>query len=336
MNETLTTPAIQKKQKAPHDIPYISRPNEISNDTYHNGSEYQDFISSTSLKHYMISPKYARWARENKKIKDSEALRFGSIYHDMLASLTNYGDLAGFEKAWAIFEPPVNPRTQQPFGATSQAYIDAYQQASIDADGRELYSQVEINKAKAMIEELLEGSKHLSSNIKRFIQNGKAEQSHFLTYQGQGFKYRTDLKTRKIILDWKTTTLEIPKIEHFPKQIIKLGYHISAAMYQFFEHELTDQWRKFYWVVQEKEPPYDFTILDSSEWTWYVHPDGEIEPKIGALEFIKLMEQHILCEEDQEWPGYSIFIQPDWKGYRIGKPGIPGYYKQREFGFYND
>ncbi len=334
MEETLTAPA--KKVQPSHDIPFISEPNEISNDTYHNGPEYQDFISSTSLKHYMVSPKYAKWARDNQQIKDSEALRFGSIYHDMLASITNYGDLTGFEKSWALFEPPVNKTTGKPYGSISQAFIEAYEQAKLEAGGRELCSESEKREVEYMLGELCNGNKHLSHIITRFLKNGKAEQSHFLHYQGQGFKYRTDLKTRKIILDWKTTTLENPKVEHFPKQIVKFGYHISAAMYQFLEHELTGQWRKFYWVVQEKEPPYDFTIMDSSEWTWEIHHTGEIEPKIGALEFIKLMEQHILCKENQEWPGYSIFIQPDWKGYRIGIPEVPGYYKQRDFGFYND
>lgn len=320
----------------PHDIPYISGPGEISNDIYHHGPEYKDFISSTSLKHYIVSPKYAKWAKDNQQIKDTEAIRFGSIYHDMLASITNYGDLSGFERAWALFEPPVNKTTGQPYGAASKAFNEAYEQAKIEAGGRELCSEAEKREAEYMLNELCGGNKHLSHIVKQFLKNGKAEQSHFLTYQDQGFKYRTDLKTRKIIADWKTTTLENPKVEHFPRQIIKFGYHISAAMYQFFEHELTGHWRKFFWIVQEKEPPYDFTILDASEWTWKINPGGEIVMGIGALEFIRLMEQHILCEENQEWPGYSIFIQPDWKNYRIGIPEVPGYYKNRDFNFYND
>ncbi|MBA7475654.1 hypothetical protein ES707_11026 [subsurface metagenome] len=187
-----------------------------------------------------------------------------------------------------------------------------------------------------MIQELIDGSAHLSPIIKQFLKNGKAEQSHFLKYQGVGFKYRTDLKTRKIILDWKTTALMNPKADNFSSQILKFGYHVSAAMYQFFEHELTGQWRKFYWVVQEKEPPYDFTILDASDWTWKINPSGEVEMGVGAIEFMRLLEEHIYCTENQEWPGYSIFIQPDWKEYRIGSPGVPGYYKNRELMFYNN
>lgn len=334
MEQTLTVPA--KKAKPLHDIPYISGPNEISNDTYHNGPEYQDFISSTSLKHYMVSPKYAKWARENKEIKESEALRRGSVYHDMLFSLINHGDFSYFNKKWAVFDPPINPKTNQPYGAATKKFLDEFELQKLDKGVDDLCGKNEMNEAKAMIQELLAGNNHLSHIIKQFLKNGKAEQSHFLQYQGIGFKYRTDLKTRKIILDWKTTTLENPKVEHFPRQIIKFGYHVSAAMYQFFEHELTGHWRKFYWVVQEKEPPYDFTILDANEWTWKVNPSGEIEMGVGALEFIRLLEQHILCEENQEWPGYSIFIQPDWKNYRIGIPEVPGYYKNRDFNFYND
>jgi hypothetical protein len=329
-----TTPA--PRPKPSHEIPYISAPAEIENDTYHDGPQYQDFISSTSLKHYLISPKYARWAQFNKKNEETAAKRFGSIYHDYLASLVNTGSLDQFNKIWAEFKPPVNPKTLQPYGSDTKVCKEAMEAQRNELGVKDLCGKHEIDQVKAMVTELREGSRHLSHIVNRFIKNGKAEQSHFCHYQGQGFKYRTDLKTNKIILDWKTTSLENPKAEQFSREIIKFGYHVSGAMYQFFERHITGQWRKFYWIVQEKEPPYDFTILDSSAWTWKIHPGGTVEPGPGAMEFIKLMEQHILCSEAQDWPGYSIFIQPDWKNYRIGIPEVPGYYKQKDFNFYND
>lgn len=320
----------------PHEIPYISGPEEISNDKYHNGEEYKDFISSSSLKHYLISPKYAKWARDNKDPKETEALLRGSVYHDLLGSLANFGDFSWFDNHWAVFTPPVNEKTGKAYGYDTKAYNEAHEEAVMQSGGKQLCFKHERDEALTMVQELLEGNRHLSPIIKQFLKNGKAEQSHFLKYQGVGFKYRTDLKTRKAMVDWKTTTLENPKAEQFSRQIDKFGYHISAAFYQFMEHQLTGKWRKFYWVVQEKNPPYDFTILDSSEWTWKINSDGTVEPKAGAMEFIKLMEQHILCEENQQWDGYSLFIQPDWKGYRIGVPEVPGYVKQRDFNFYND
>ena len=67
-----------------------------------------------------------------------------------------------------------------------------------------------------------------------------------------------------------------------------------------------------------------------------IHPGGEIEPRTGAMAFIKLMEKYILCQEAQYWEGYSIFIQPDWKNYRIGIPEVPGWVKNEDFNFFND
>jgi hypothetical protein len=329
-----TTPAPRPKPK--HPIPYISGPGEIPNDVYHEGPEYIDFTSSTSLKHYQISPKYANWAKYNQENTETAAKRFGSIYHDYLASLVNCGSLEQFNKTWGVFEPPINEKTGAPYGSDTKKSKDALEQQRADLGVNDLCSKEEIDHIKAMVKELREGSRHLSHIVNRFIKNGKAEQSHFCHYQGQGFKYRTDLKTNKIILDWKTCEQPYPKVDEFSRQIINFGYHISAAMYQFFDAQVTGKWRKFYWIAQEKQPPYDFTILDSSEWTWKIHPGGEIQPGPGAMEFIKLLEQHIICTENQDWPGYSIFIQPDWKNYRIGLPAVPGYYKQKDFNFYND
>ena len=316
-------------------LPYISGPNEIPNEEYHRGEAYRDYISSTSLKHYQISPKYARWAQLHPEDKQTPAMMEGSVYHDLLASLTNFGD--DREWGWVSFDkPPINLKTGRPYGEDSQAYqieLDFFRQQN---PGKQICPPYMIQQAQNMVGELLTGSRELSPDIEHLIKIGKAEQSHFCEYQGGLFKYRTDLKTARKLVDWKKTRIELPKADQFQKVIVDYGYHISAAMYMFFEHEVTGVWKKFYWVAQENEPPYDFMILDSSEWTWEIGRGGEIVPKVGALEFIKLMEQHLICLEDQYWPGYSIFCQPDWKGHRIGLPEVPGWYnKQSSYSFYN-
>jgi hypothetical protein len=194
-----------------------------------------------------------------------------------------------------------------------------------------------------MVNELLSGDDMISNEIRWLLEMGQAEQSHFIDYLGYGFKYRTDLKTKYKMIDWKTVAqLGDAKQENFSHIIVKYGYHISAAMYQFFEHELTGIWKPFFWVVQEKEPPYGFTILDSSDWSWEFkrEPDGEllVIPKIGAMIFIKLMDQYIWCNENKRYPSYSVFIKPDFRGHRIGVPEAPGWYKNQygEMTFYNN
>jgi len=267
--------------------------------------------------------------------KQTPGMMEGSVYHDLLSSIVNTGSEK--EWGWISFDnPPVNPKTGKPYGEDSIAYqteLSLFMDANPD---KQVCPPYMIDLARTMVGELRTGNRELSPDIEHLIKIGKAEQSHFCEYQGGLFKYRTDLKTAKKIVDWKKTTLEFPKADQFHHIIIKYGYHISAAMYQFFEHEITGQWKKFFWVAQENEPPYDFMILDSSEWTWEIGRSGEVIPKVGALEFIKLMKQHLICLEQGYWPGYSVFIKPDWKGHRIGIPEVPGWFnKQSSYNFYN-
>lgn len=317
-------------------LPYISGPSEISNEAYHHSPLYLDYLSSSGLKNYQISPKYARYAQLNPTDKSTPAMIEGTMYHDLLESYVNYGDNRAFP--WISFNnPPINSKTGNPYGNDTQTYQYALMEFQHANPGKKIGPVNFITNVRDMVGGLLYGDPDLSPDIKKLIKDGKAEQSHFLEHQGGLWKYRTDLKTAKKIIDWKKTTLENPKVENFPSQIIEYGYHISAAMYQYFEFILTGVWKKFFWVVQENEAPYDFMILDASEWTWGDTSDPEaIVPKIGGQVFLKLMEQRLWCLENNQYPGYSVFIKPDWKGHRIGVPEVPGWFlKQNDFNFFN-
>lgn len=316
--------------------PFVSKPSEITNDDYHNSDQYKEFCSSSMLKLMLVSPKYARYALDNPEKKESEAMSQGSVYHSILASLVNAGDHSEFESEYFIFSPPVNPRTNAPYGFGTKAYLEAVECEIQSNAGKLPCSENEKKIAESMIDELINGNPHLSPIVNHMIKIGAAEQSHFLEYQGQKFKYRPDLKTAKKIIDWKKTKLESPKPNKFEREIIKYNYHISAAFYQFFEFLLTGIWKDFYWITQESEPPFDFLIHNSSEWTYSVdHSDGTVEMNTGALMFTKLLEYWILCCERKRWPGYSIFLQPDWKNQRIGYPDVPGWYENQMFEFFD-
>ena len=335
MDETLTVPA--KKVQPLHDIPFISKPNEISNEEYHNSEQFKEFCSSSVLKLMMVSPKYARYCLDHPEKRESEAMSQGSVYHSMLASLTNKGDLSEFENEYFTFDPPKNLSTGKPYGWTSKAYQEAMQAETESHEGKSPCSADENHTAQSMIDELLNGNPHLSKTVQHLIKIGSSEQSHFLEYQGQKFKYRPDLKTSKKILDWKKTRIGYPKPEKWDREIIKYDYHISAAFYQFFEFLLTGKWKDFYWITQEDEPPFDFLIHSAAEWTYDIdHSGGQIvEMNTGALMLTKLLDYWIRCCERGQWPGYSIFLQPDWKNQRIGYPSVPGFYERNDFNFYD-
>jgi len=305
-------------------LPFISKPDEIPINDYH-GEKFKEFCSSSTLKTFLTSPKKAKyWMDHPDEKPNTAALKFGSVYHDHLAAMTNGTDCNN----WQIFEPPVNEKTGKPYGNTSRAWDEAMIEQAVP--DKELCLKDDMDLVDTMINELLTGNPHLSKDINIFIKNGTAEESFFAEYQGCKFKVRTDVRTRNKIIDWKTCADGLAEPGVVERQIIKYGYHISAAMYQFFDHLITGKWRNFYWVFQEKSPPFDFLIVSAAEWAFDIQPDGKDQiaiPKVGAFLFIKLMEQYILCTEKNEYPGYSIFVREDWLKHRIYVPKIPAWHE---------
>jgi len=320
---------------------FTSNPNEITNFDYHNSEKYKGYISSSQIKDFIISPKYFRWKELNpepEKYKPHFAL--GSVYHDMLAAIANTGKVDNFKKNWHIFEPPVNERTGYLYGPTTKAFLEASEVAKNEAGSRGLCVESDISTAFSMVEELIGNNMHLSKDIKFLLKVGKAETSHFCVYEGFGFKHRTDLETKSKIIDWKTAPLKSIHPNEIRKQIVKFDYHITAAFYQFFNFISTGQWKSFFWVFQEKEPPYDFIIESADNWAFEITRNDDNQqiaiPKIGATILLKVLEQYIQCRETGVYPGYSIYIQPGYRGQRINRSKPPAYYQNQVTNFYDD
>lgn len=326
----------------------------ISLAVYH--KELIDHIGSSTLKQLKTSPLWMRYAQQHPDDNriSLEAELKGSVYHSMLASLTNKGDMSDFENEYVVFDPPINDRTGKPFGYDTKAFTEAYESFQVANPDKNICSKTEIDLSKAMIEMLTKGNSHLSKDINFLIKNGIAEQSHLVEHENLKFKFRPDLETKKKIIDWKTIGYEGPKTENFSRQIVKLGYHISAAFYQFFDFIENGVWRNFYWVVQEKEPPFDFNIISAENWAFeiysiekkdYIVIPEDVEkyvieskqqiaiPHAGAIQFLELLEEYIYCEQNDYWPGYSVFTEPDWLKHRIAIAPVPSY--ERLTKFYN-
>jgi len=331
------------------ELPYISGPNEISNNDYHTSDKYIDFISSSVLKQVAISPKWLKYCKEHPEdIDETKEWKLdGGCYHEMLASICNSGDLTDFNNHCAIFEPPVNPSTGNPYGYDSQKFKDAYNGFSAENPGKEIYSKTEYDHSEVMIKELREGNKHLSGIINNILKIGKAEESCFIQHKANDliqydtglFKWRKDIYTEKKIFDWKGVAAKMGpapiKSEDFSRVIDNLLYGFSAAMYQYFEWMAFGIWRSFYWIVQDKNPPYDFNIISASQWAFDV--ENGLMKGIGphAMIFLKSLEQYLYCHEKDEWHGVSIFTKPDYRDQRIAMAPVPGYTKGKLFDYYN-
>lgn len=94
----------------------------MPNEEYHRGEWCRDFVSSTQLKEFLVSPKAFDYLRRNGgKDISLEASMKGSVYHAILASIANTGCLDEFEKEYFVFEPPINPATGAAYGIATRS-----------------------------------------------------------------------------------------------------------------------------------------------------------------------------------------------------------------------
>lgn len=299
----------------------------LSNDAYHHQPPYRNYLSSSQLKLYLKSPKAAKFALDNSTGEKSDALRFGSLFHDCMAAMAEGASQCEAMDAIAVFEPPTNEKTGQPYGNTTKAYAAAYEEFIGLLRGSLVAAKDEKELVGAMLDSLVSKSGATSEQVRKLLKWGKPEVSHFIEYEGCKFKWRPDLETDYKIVDWKTVSTDDLSEENINRIILKYGYHISAAMYQFFEHERTGIWKQFILVIVSKVAPYDCIMVDMANYGYRTEYDLVI-PGPGAMQFQELLNLHIKCSRENEWPGAETIIPPD-NGVRILEIQPPHWYENK-------
>lgn len=300
----------------------------LSNEAYHFQAPYSEYLSSSQLKLYSKSPKAAKFTLDNPVKEKSAALRFGSLFHDCMAALAQGATLCEVLDAIVVFEPPTNKRTGNPFGTTTDKYKTAYNQFLESAkDAMLVATSAEKEVIRLMLDSLLQGNGATSRQVRKLLLWGKPEVSHFSEYSGCKFKWRPDLETNYKIIDWKTVSTDDLSEENINHIILKYGYHISAAYYQFFTHEQTEVWKRFILVFASKVPPYDCVMVDMSSYGYRYIPEYDVlNLGPGAMEFERLRDLHIRCANEGLWPGAENMIPADSSGNRILEIQPPKYY----------
>ena len=307
----------------------------LDNELYHRGDGYDQYLSSTQIKDFLVSPKYAKYKKEHPEefVISDDALEFGSMYHAYMESLHNHGDDREFAKFYTVFEAPVNEKTGKPYGRDTQKYISALEAAQAENPNLTFVSEDRVELVKLMVNELLNNCGETSKQVKTLLRQGQTEVSHFVEYEGVKFKFRPDLETKRKIVDWKTTTADSLHPAAIAKTITKFGYGISAAFYQFFEHEQSGVWKDFYWVFQQKTPPYDAVMVSAEQWAYSYNREYDmVSMGPSAILFKKLLDQYIECVKSGEFPGAEVFIEPGFRGHRIMSVDAPTF--NTEFKFY--
>lgn len=304
----------------------------LSNEEYHHSPPYTEYLSSTQLKAYAKSPKFAKFMLDNPQ-EETEAMRFGSLFHDLMASCAEHNrSFAEALKSWsknlAFFIPPLNTKGK-PFGATSNAYKEAYDKFLKANEGNTIISEADYESVTSMVLSLLNNCGATSKQVRMLLKWGRPEVSIFYeTEDGIKLKIRPDLLTPKKIVDWKSTTLDDLTEDSINRTILRYGYHISAAMYQYVAKQVLGKWLDFYLVFAQKQPPYDCVMVDMANYGYrYLRDADMVIPGPGAIELDKLLKLHTKCSKANEWPGAETFIPGD--KYRIMEIEPPRYYANR-------
>lgn len=310
----------------------------LSSQAYHHEAPYSEYLSSSQLKRYAVSPKAFKFALDNPEEEKPDALRFGSLFHDLMASLAEHkGDWSKGVSQWkdsiATFDPPINPKTGVYYGATTKAYTEAYEKFLSDNQGKTVAHVLETDLAGDMADSLLNCCGATSEQVCKLLKWAKAtEVSYFYeTEDGLKLKVRPDLLTTNKIVDWKTTALDSLDEDSIAKAIIKYGYHISLSMYQFVLHEIENKWYTPILIFVQKSEPHDCLMCDISEWCYTYFPEDDfVKPGVGAMEFQRLLKLHTECVKNNEWPGAENTIEADGNT-RIMKPAVPYWYAMKYF-----
>lgn len=298
----------------------------LSNEAYHHEAPYSEYLSSSQLKIYSRSPKAAKFALDNPVEEKSDALRFGSLFHMAMEKFQQYGTIDAFYDCVAIFTPPKNDKTGQPYGTTTKAYAEAYNQFLADNQGKEIATLEEVRLIDDMVGTLVRPSVGgaTATQVLKLLKWGKPEVSFFYeTEDGIKLKVRPDLLTNGKIVDWKTCSLDSLDEESIARQIIKYRYDVSLSMYQYVLHEIEGKWYTPILIFVQKSEPFDAVMCDISEWCYQYFPDEDfVKPGVGAMEFKKLLDLHTECVKNNEWPGAENSIEADGST-RIMKPAVP-------------
>lgn len=310
----------------------------LSNEAYHHEAPYSEYLSSSQLKRYAVSPKAFKFALDNPEEEKPDALRFGSLFHDLMASLAEHkGDWSKGFSQWkdsiATFDPPINPKTGVYYGATTKAYTEAYEKFLSDNQGKTVAHVLETDLAGDMAHSLLNCCGATSEQVRKLLRWAKAtEVSYFYeTEDGIKLKVRPDLLTRNKLVDWKTCSLDSLDEDSIARQIIKYRYDVSLSMYQYVLHEIEGKWYTPILVFVQKQEPFDAVMCDISEWCYSYDPDEDfVKPGVGAMEFRRLLKLHTECVRNNEWPGAESTIEADGNT-RIMKPTVPYWYAMKYF-----
>jgi len=255
---------------------------QISNADYHKDPA----ASKSSLVDFGHTPKKFKTQRQIEH-KSTPIFSLGTAAHAAILEPDTYWQ--------TVAVPP--PGLLAKNGALSTKVAKEWK-AEKEAEGKTVIKQKDQDMVEAMAENVLERPEH--SEARELLTGGVAELSGFWKEDEFGpvpffLKVRPDyLPGGNIVVDLKTDIDGSP--DAFGKKAFNLHYHWSAWLTcRGLEHLTGERHNKYYFVVVEKEIPFDVAVYEMPDYAFEI-ARREIEP---------LLERYSRCLEADIWPGYE-------------------------------
>lgn len=222
------------------------------------------------------SPEKFMYAEEHPE-EPTPALIFGQMVHKLVLEPETFTD----EFAVA---PDVDRRTKD--GKAAWALF-----AEMN-EGKTIVKAEDYDTACAMRNALME------NDLVMKLLSGKHEVPLFWTDEMTGEKCKvrldcfTPLTNGAIVIDYKSTN--DASTESFMRSAVNYGYDFQAAMYSEGVKKVTGKDAVFYFIAQEKEPPYAFNVLAAD--------DRFVKRGFGI--FRELIGTYHECKVSGNWYGY--------------------------------
>lgn len=222
------------------------------------------------------SPEKFKYAEEHPE-EPTPALIFGQMVHKLVLEPET------FENEFVIM-PECDRRTKEGKAQWFDFLQGAGDRTPIKAEDYE--------KALGMRNALTE------NDLIAKLLSGKHEVPLFWTDEmtGETCKVRLDcftpLSNGAVVIDYKTTS--DASTESFMRSAINYGYDFQAAMYSEAVKRTMDKDVVFYFIAQEKDPPYAFNVLAA---------DDRLVRR-GYDTFRELLGIYHECKESGNWYGY--------------------------------
>ena len=285
----------------------------MDNEVYHNSDKYKQFWSSSNIKNYSKTPKEAYYQKFYTGNSQSASMRDGTLIHDFLYSKHINGDKFPYN----LFMPPINERTGNYYGTSSDKYKTALKHVLNPITGKELKM---VNDVWDMIK-----FSEYSLLFKDLLQNSIPECSFFVELDsGLKYKYRPDILADNCIYDYKKIAKKDFNYVGMKRAIANYGYDISASFYQKFEFLRTGTWKPFkiFWITAE--PAFDILLMDITSYGYeLINGTLRINPAAQMLE--NLLKQHENCMSASNWPGMANRYE-NIEGYRTAIAEPSNYY----------